>query len=167
MQFIDQKFRANAKRYIFQCGLATLAILLVLSFLNVFQQTTLIASLGASTFIAFAMPSSRSAQPRGLIGGYVLGTLVGVTLSLISQMALLEQYVCPDALAYTFFGATSVGITIFAMVVTNTEHPPAAGAALGLVLNPWNFITVVFILVSVIILAAIKHMLRPILIDLH
>jgi len=33
------------------------------------------------------------------------------------------------------FGAISVGFSVFIMAVINTEHAPAAGIALGLVIN--------------------------------
>jgi hypothetical protein len=53
------------------------------------------------------------------------------------------------------------------MVITNTEHPPASGIALGLVINEWTFHTIIFILVGVFVLFLVKRFLGSILIDLR
>jgi CBS-domain-containing membrane protein len=52
------------------------------------------------------------------------------------------------------------------MVVTHTEHPPAAALALGLVLNEWDLITLAVVLIGVIGLSVIKRMVLPMLMDL-
>ena len=49
--------------------------------LDAVTQTVLIASLGASAFIAFAVPRSLHSDPRHLIGGYVVGLVSGVAMS--------------------------------------------------------------------------------------
>ena len=54
-----------------------------------------------------------------------------------------------------------MGVSIFIMVVTNTEHPPAAGTALGLLIPGWTLSAVTFILLSAIILSIIRLVLRP------
>ena len=52
------------------------------------------------------------------------------------------------------------------MVLTNTEHPPAAGTALGLLFPGWELSTVVFIVLSALALSAIRILLRPRMINL-
>ena len=52
------------------------------------------------------------------------------------------------------------------MVVTNTEHPEAAGTALGLVIHDWTWSAVAFIMVSALVLSLIRIALRPRLVDL-
>ena len=64
---------------------------------------------------------------------------------------------------HVVFGAMSVGLAIFLMVITDTEHPPAAGLALGLILNEWSFLTIVVVLVGIISLSVIKFILKPVL----
>ena len=51
----------------------------------------------------------------------------------------------------------SVGLSIFLMVLTRTEHPPAAGTALGLVVGGWALSAVLFVLLGAVILS-IVHM---------
>jgi len=62
--------------------------------------------------------------------------------------------------------ALSVGLSIFIMVITNTEHPPAAGTALGITVQGWNYSTVLIILTTVITLSIIKYLLKSWLKDL-
>ncbi len=57
--------------------------------------------------------------------------------------------------------AVAVGLTIFLMVVTNTEHAPAAGTTLGLIVHTYSWTMPVFVLSSVTILSIIRLALRP------
>jgi len=64
------------------------------------------------------------------------------------------------------FGAIAVGLSIFIMAVTNTEHPPAAGIALGLLINKWDWMTIIFILFAISWLTGVRKILNPYLMDL-
>ena len=64
------------------------------------------------------------------------------------------------------FAALSVGFGMLIMTLTDTEHPPAAGTALGLVIHDWSMGAVGFIMLSALLLSAIRIALRPWLIDL-
>lgn len=59
---IDTEFRTFWKRYVFQCLLATIVIFIILSSLIIHNDTVIIASLGATTFIIFAMTKDLSAK---------------------------------------------------------------------------------------------------------
>ncbi len=65
------------------------------------------------------------------------------------------------------FGALATGLTMFVMVVSRTEHPPAAALALGLVLNEWSMLTITVVFVGVLALSACKQLVLPVLLDLH
>jgi CBS-domain-containing membrane protein len=166
MKLLDDKFRAHKARYLMQCGLATCVVFAVLFVLDAVTNTTIIASLGASAFIAFALPHSRLSRPRFLIGGYLVGTIVGCACSYLPSLPLLTQLPLASAWLNQVSGAVSVGLTMLLMVITNTEHPPAAGLALGFVLNTWNYWTVVVVLIGIGLLVAVKRLLRPVLVDL-
>jgi CBS-domain-containing membrane protein len=60
----------------------------------------------------------------------------------------------------------AVGLTFFIMVAIDTEHPPAAGTALGVVLNGFSLNASIGVLISAIILSLIHHFARPYLKDL-
>jgi CBS-domain-containing membrane protein len=61
------------------------------------------------------------------------------------------------------FGALSVGLTIFLMVVTDTEHAPATSVALGLMLEKWDYLTIVFVLCGIVFISTLKWLLKPVL----
>jgi len=158
----DGNFRSNKARYVLQCLLATVAVMVMLAVMSSIANPAVMAALGASAFIAFTMPETKSSQPRIMIGGYVAGIAVG---SACCGLVLL--LVGPAATQPTWLpvvaGGVAVGLAIFAMVVTNTEHPPAASLTLGLVLGEWATLTVVVVLVGIVVLCAIKRLLRPVL----
>ena len=83
---IDREFRQYWKRYVMQSLLATLSVFIVLYFLNL-QHAVIIASIGATAFIVFAMPDSVTAQARNVIGGQLVGLFCGFLFSLIPQPA--------------------------------------------------------------------------------
>ena len=166
MRLLDKKFRTHIGNYLFQCALASFSILLILLFLDVLNETAIIASLGATAFIVFTMPNAYSSQPRPLIGGYLVGTVVGITCFLISSFITHNFLGSSYSIAIALAGAIAVGIAIFIMVATDTEHAPAAGCALGLVLNEWDYRTIAFILCAVIVMSFIKRILKPKLFDL-
>lgn len=162
MRLLDARFRRNKLPYILQCLLATASVAVLLIILDAISQTTLIAALGASVFIAFTIPEANLSQPRFMIGGYVVAVCCGCLcfwlMSLSSwQMVPIRSF--PNAA----FGALAVGLAMFIMVLTDTEHPPAAGLALGFVLNEWDVRTVVIVLVGIIMVCVIKRALRSIL----
>ncbi|KYK31535.1 MAG: hypothetical protein AYK22_02255 [Thermoplasmatales archaeon SG8-52-3] len=164
--WIDKKFRKNTLKYIFQCFLATITILAVLIFLDVLNKTAIITALGASAFIIFTMPTQYSSDPRRLIGGYIVGLIVGFIFFFISQSQIKSTFGFSETTALVIFGAIAIGFAIFIMAVTNTEHAPAAGIALGLVINPWDYITIIFIILAMLWLAIIRYILREYLMDL-
>lgn len=162
---IDRHFRRDdVKRYTLQCGLAGVVVLLLLLVLDAVTQTVLIAALGASAFIAFAVPRSLHSGPRHLIGGYLVGMLSGATMSWLSTMFAGSGNA--EHAVVIIFGALAISLAMFIMVVTRTEHPPAAALALGLVLNHWDPLTLLVVLIGVIALSITKRLVLPMLLDL-
>jgi CBS-domain-containing membrane protein len=162
---IDRHFRrADLKRYALQCGLAGIVVLVLLLVLDAVTQTVLIAALGASAFIAFAVPRSLHSGPRNMIGGYIVGMLAGVLMSTLKTMFALSATV--DHALMIVFGAVAISLAMFTMVVTRTEHPPAAALALGLVLNEWDLLTLGVVLAGVVALSLVKQLVLPALLDL-
>lgn len=82
----------------------------------------LIAPLGATTMLAFAVPSSPLAQPWSALVGNTVSALVGVAV---------VQTVAEPWLAM----GLSVSGAMLAMMLLRATHPPAAGVALGIVLT--------------------------------
>ena len=157
--------RENINRYTLQCSLAAAVVLILLMVLDAVTQTVLIAALGASVFIAFAVPRSLHSSPRCLIGGYLAGILAGSLMATLNIAFEFSDVVTAHA-SMVVFGALATGLAMFLIVVTKTEHPPAAALALGLVLNEWTLLTLVVVIVGVIALSICKQLVLPILMDL-
>lgn len=163
---IDKKFRKNTFKYIFQCILAMLTMMAVLFFLDVLDETAIITALGASAFIVFTMPTQYSSDPRRIIGGYIVGLSVGFLFFYISSMHFWTKFSSNQTTLDVVFASIAVGVAIFIMAVTNTEHAPAAGIALGLVINNWDYITIIFVIIAVVWFVLIQVILKKHLMDL-
>ena len=76
-------------------------------------------------------PKAEPAQPRALIGGHLISTLIGLV---IVKLRGPVAWAAPVA----------VGLSMFAMQLTNTFHPPAGIDPLVVVVNnlSWNFLFV-------------------------
>ena len=61
----------------------------------------------------------------------------------------------------------SVELRALLMVITNTEHPPAASAAFAVVIDPWSWFAILFVISSAIILSVVRIIMRPKLINLR
>jgi CBS-domain-containing membrane protein len=153
------------RRYAVQCLLATGVVLILLLVMDAVTQTVLIAALGASAFIAFAVPRSTVSGPRHLIGGYLVGIVAGSFMTLLHSILEFGH----DSIPHTdmvIFCALATGLAMFLMVVTRTEHPPAAALALGIVMSEWDLLTMVMVMSGAIALSLIKQLILPMLMDL-
>jgi CBS-domain-containing membrane protein len=82
-----------------------------------------------SIVLVIGSPDAEPAQPRALIGGHIVATLVGLMMLWLTG---------PHAWA----AAAAVGLAILAMYLTGTFHPPAGINPLLVVSNslPWSFL---------------------------
>ena len=89
----------------------------------------IMAPFGASCVLLFNVPGSPLAQPRNVIGGHILCALIG-----IAALVMLGQ--TPIAMA------AGVGVSIAAMRLTGTLHPPAGAVPIVIVAagSPWWFV---------------------------
>jgi len=167
MQIFDRKLKKYFPNYILQSLLATITLAIILYFENIFTRTAIIASLGATTFIIFAMPKYATAQPRRVIGGHIICIIVGILCFYITSLTQNREYFfLTQNMLKILIPSLSVGLSIFFMVITNTEHPPAAGTALGIVVQGWSYSTIVVILITISLLSLTKYLLKPWLKDL-
>ena len=164
---VDPKFKSNPGRYIGQSVMVMVVLFAILRLLDAGDNAAVIGALGATTFIAFTMPHAHRSRARYILGGYAVGILVGVFCNYLEIWSHALQHPFFEDSSQEVFGAMAVGISIFLMVILNLEHPPAAGVALGLALNPVIETRTVFIItIGVLSIAAAKTLLRPLLLDL-
>jgi CBS-domain-containing membrane protein len=125
---IRRKFQKLWKNYLYQSSLATIVVFVILLILNA-EHAVVIASIGATAFIVFAMPGNITAALRRVIGGHVIGLFSGSLCSLIPQPSIISSII-----VYSL----AVGITVFLMVALDAEHPPADGTALGVAITGFS-----------------------------
>lgn len=82
----------------------------------------IVASMGASAVLLFAVPHGPLSQPWAVIGGHLLSALVGVTCA---RMIPNPAYAAPAA----------VGLAIGVMYYTRCIHPPGGATALTAVIG--------------------------------
>jgi CBS-domain-containing membrane protein len=82
-----------------------------------------------SIVLVIGSPDTEPAQPRALIGGHVVSTLVGLAVLKVTG---------PGAVA----AAAGVGLAVLAMYLTGTFHPPAGINPLLVISSnlPWTFL---------------------------
>ncbi|MDP2979101.1 MAG: HPP family protein [Thiobacillus sp.] len=102
---------------------ATLVVGLVSSqFLQGSGLHIMVTSMGASAVLLFAAPHSPLTQPWPLIGGHLISAFIGVACAML----------VPDLWAAT---ALAVSLSILAMHLTHSLHPPGGAIALMAVLG--------------------------------
>ena len=150
----NPNIRGHWGRYLAQSVLAVFAMLVVLLFIDSVANAALVAGLGSTVVTAFLHPQASSGRLRAIIGGHSCGLIVGSILALvfINYELVIITFAYGDILVM----AGAVGLTILAMGLTDTEHPPAAGIALGMAGRPWELNIFVYILIAVLILGIIR-----------
>jgi CBS-domain-containing membrane protein len=96
-----------------------------------------------SIVLVMGSPEVEAAQPRALVGGHLMSTVVGL---------LVVKLVGPGPYA----AALAVGLAMVAMRLTRTFHPPAGIDPLVIVVNdmPWSFL-IAPVAVGAVLLAAL------------
>lgn len=97
-------------------------ILLTRSVLHLSGATAVIASMGASAVLLFAMPHGQLSQPWPVVAGHAFSALIGV---------LCARFIPVPEVA----GALAVGLSIGAMHQFKCIHPPGGATALTAVLG--------------------------------
>ena len=109
--------------------------------------------------MVFAMPNNISAQPKRIIGGYIVGFFIVCCFSIFPLMVILFFKVL-------WFAASFVGICILILVVLDSEHSLASGKAFGMTLQGYSDYSVFAIILSVLILSTLGYYAKPFLKDL-
>ncbi len=105
-------------------GFSTIFVLILLT--NATSAKWLMAPFGASCVLAFGIWNAPFSQPRNIIGGHFVSSLIGLTI-------------------YHFFGnspwaiALAVGLAITAMMLSKTTHPPAGADPLVVMMGDYHW----------------------------
>ena len=161
------EFLHNPRPFILQSFVAFMIGAIILFFVEVLTHAAIVAALGSSVFIVFATPHSRTAEPRRLIGGHIVGIVAGAFCYFVLLTGVFEEAAERWEYVTWLVGALAIGLSIFLMTITNTEHPPAAGTALGIVAHVWSNQAIIFVIICVVCLAIVRKVMEHRLVDLY
>ncbi|QLL64697.1 CBS domain-containing protein [Sinorhizobium mexicanum] len=86
------------------------------------QLPLIVAPIGASAVLLFAVPASPLAQPWSIVGGNTISALIGVTVAYLVKDQMLAI-------------GLAVSLAILAMSLTRSLHPPGGASALTAVIG--------------------------------
>lgn len=162
--FFIQKPILTSLYLVRQALFAGLVLFVMLAFYDKFSAHPIfnaigLASIASSIFIIFTAPHTVAGQNKAIIGGYVIGMLVGAGCHYL----LHHQHLIPlnafHGYGSLILGALSIVLVLMLMVMLQMPHPPAAGLALGMVIDNWEPQALLLIGCIIIALALIKQLL--------
>ena len=166
IDLIDRNFLNNPGKYVIQCSLAALTLFTILIFENALFSAVIVVAVASSAFTIFIFPYRSISTPRKVIGGHTVAIITALVIIELMEVLGFELTGGKLGVMGSMAASLSVGVSSLLMVLTNTEHPPAAGTAFGLVIYPFSLSAIIFIISSVIILSVVKRVIRSKLIDL-
>lgn len=150
------EFAEHWRNYVFQSAFATLVVFAFLWLLRA-ENLIIVASLGSTAFVVFAMPKTLTAQPRNVIGGQLIGLGCGA-LGFLAEGAGLPFLSAPVVEVGVY--AIAVGLSIFLMVVLDMEHPPASGTALGIATQGFSMPVLPVVVAGSVLMSLVHYLTR-------
>jgi CBS-domain-containing membrane protein len=133
LQAANDAIRRNDHRNALAGAIAGLGAALAIGGMEWFSLAShyplVIIPFATSIVLVIGSPEAEPAQPRALIGGHVVSTLVGLGVLAVTG-------------PHGWAAAAAVGLAVLAMYVTGTFHPPAGINPLLVVSNQlsWSFL---------------------------
>ena len=90
----------------------------------------------------------------------MVAVIVSSGFSMLYLIPVFGEHASWSHFAGDLIAVFSVGLSIFLMVLTKTEHAPAAGTALGLVVGGWALSMVLFVLLGAVTLSVVHHLMH-------
>ncbi len=162
----DPGFAKYPWAFIFQAMLATAVMLAILTFVQSLSSAAIAAGLASSVLGIFIAPSNRTARIRSVVGGHGVALILGSLFSVMLFFGPVETFLLDAEVLHNLSYAFAVGLAMLLMAITNTEHPPAAGTALGMASREFDILILLSIIGAVFLLAVMKLAIRPYLRDL-
>ena len=124
-------------------------------------------SLGASAFLIFVAHDTVMARASRMIWGYILGIIVGVVISIVVHYVDgCHMEICTLTSSYAIGAGVAAFILTILMNLFDCQHPPAIGIAIGVILRGWTWPGVLTVIAFVLLIALLRKVLRPYLINL-
>jgi CBS-domain-containing membrane protein len=140
-----ENIRSNWKTYLWRALGGAIGIYAMLFLAEMGHFPIALVPFATSVVNVIGLPDAAPGQPRALIGGHIISTLIG--LSMLSLFGISE-----------IVAAAAVGLSIAAMHMSGTMHPPAGINPLIIVTSslPWSFLFVP-VIAGVIVLTVLAY----------
>ncbi|KAI9356635.1 HPP family-domain-containing protein [Pilaira anomala] len=144
-------------------GIALLEIIFTYSFtFQSHQAPMIIASFGASAVLIYGVVDSPLAQPRNVVCGQLVGSIVGVIIAQLfltippnwwtSSSSSTGQRIVAEWIG----GATAMALALTIMQITKTVHPPGGATALIAVITP-DIVNISWFYIAIIVLSSVMQ----------
>lgn len=156
LKWLDARFIHRPRRYIFQSLAAGVALVAILSAEETLTNGTIVVAIASSVAIVFFAPHSIVSSPFRIIGGHL--SAIVAALCTVGILLLMPDSVAANQWVIHIMQGTAVALVILFMTITNTEHAPAAGTALGLAISvPRD--SVIFIVSAAVVISLVRIVL--------
>ena len=119
----------------------TIAMLAYITFQSVLAGTNyglwLAASFGSSVVVVFGYPENEFAQPKNVLFGHLLCTLVGIIFVTVFEIS-------QDRTIFFLAVGLAVGISVMLMMVLKISHPPSGSNTIVVMLTQDSFQFLIF-----------------------
>tara|TARA_B100001123_G_C15089591_1_gene939073 strand:+ start:378 stop:887 length:510 start_codon:yes stop_codon:yes gene_type:complete len=119
----------------------TISILAFITYQSVLSGTNyglwLAASFGSSVVVVFGYPENEFAQPKNVVLGHLLCTLVGIMFVILFKIS-------QDRSIFFLAIGLAVGISVMLMMAFKITHPPAGGNTIVVMLTQDSFHFLIF-----------------------
>ena len=119
----------------------TITILAYITFQSILAGTNyglwLAASFGSSVVVVFGYPDNEFAQPKNVLFGHLLCTLVGIIFVILFKIS-------QDRSIFFLAMGIAVGISVMLMMALKITHPPAGGNTILVMLTQDSFQFLIF-----------------------
>ena len=119
----------------------TITILAYITYQSILADTNyglwLAASFGSSVVVVFGYPKNEFAQPKNVILGHLVCTLVGILFVVLFKIS-------QDRSIFFLALGLAVGIAIMLMMALNITHPPAGGNTILVMITQDSFQFLIF-----------------------
>ncbi len=119
----------------------TIGILAYITFESILSGTNyglwLAASFGSTVVVVFGYPNNEFAQPKNVLFGHLLCTLVGIIFVTLFQIT-------QDRSVFFLVIGLAVGISVLLMMAFKITHPPAGGNAIVVMMAQDSFQFLIF-----------------------
>lgn len=153
-RWIDPHFTHRWRIYARQSAMAAVLLWLILLTGDIISNGAIVAAIASSVAIVFFVPHSVAASPFRIVGGHLSGVVAAYVV--IGVGLLIPATVSDAAWFIDLSGAAALGLVVLIMSMTNTEHAPAAGTALGLAVQEVPAASVLFIVTAAVLVAVAR-----------